>query len=209
MLQHIFKSAIVLFIFLIISCKSDKLDIKKSLPYYNTSDFNPEWNVKKHRIPPFKFINQLGDTVSNSYYKNRIYLTNFIFTTCPGICPKLTINMYVLDSIYKNNKDVFFLSHTVLPEYDSIEVLNTYCNRNNISPLKWNVVTGEKKELYKTAREGYFADNEIISRSDEFIHTEKFILVDKEGYIRGVYNGTLELETKRIQRHINMLLNEK
>ena len=192
MLQHIYKSIIILIFLLIISCKSDKKDIKKSLPYYNTSDFTPEWNVRKHRIPPFKFINQLGDTVSNSFFKNKIYVTNFIFTTCPGICPKLTNNMHVLDSIYKNQKDVFFLSHTVMPEIDSVKVLKEYCERNDISSLKWNVVTGEKKELYKIAREGYFADNEMISNNDEFIHTEKFILIDKEGYVRGVYNGTLE-----------------
>ena len=111
---------------------------------------------------------------------------------------------------YKNDNDVLLLSHTVMPWTDSIPVLNAYAKRNNINDKKWNLVTGNKNKLYSMARNGYFADEDFKKTKDEseFIHTENFVLVDKKGRIRGVYNGTLALDIRRLKRHIEILKKE-
>ena len=131
--------------------------------------------------------------------------------TCPGICPKLTKNMGLIQEKFKQDKDVMLLSHTVMPWRDSVPVLKAYAIENSIDSAKWNLVTGNKDEIYNLARTGYFADEDFVKTQDKdaFIHTENFVLIDKKGRIRGVYNGTLELETKRLIRHIEMLKKER
>ena len=178
-----------------------------TLPYFDSSDFTPKWNKVAHRIPEFSFTNQEGVTINNATYKGKIYVADFFFTTCPGICPKLTKNMNILQDAYKHNDDILLLSHSVMPWVDSVEKLKTYAENNNVDSKKWNLVTGDKDELYNIARNGYFADEDFKKTKDktEFIHTENFILVDKEGYIRGVYNGTIELDLQRLMRHIKLL----
>lgn len=189
---------------------------ENKLPYFISSDFTPRWysNLNelkgKHKIPPFAFINQNGDTVTNKTYKNKIYVADFFFTTCPGICPKLTKNMSIIQDNYKEDSDILLLSHTVMPWKDSVPVLQAYAKKNNIDKNKWNLVTGDKDEIYKIAREGYFADEDFVKTKDEsqFIHTENFILIDTQGYIRGVYNGTIPIDVKRLIRHIEILKKE-
>ena len=156
-------------------------------------------------------MNQNGDTITNETYKNKIYVADFFFTSCPGICPKLTKNMGVIQERYKNDKDVLLLSHTVMPWTDSIPVLNAYAKRNNINDKKWNLVTGNKNKLYSMARDGYFADEDFVKTKDvsQFIHTENFILVDGQGFIRGVFNGTIPMDIKRLIRHIEILKKEE
>ncbi len=102
------------------------------------------------------------------------------------------------------------LSHTVMPWKYTVALLKDYEKNNNIDSEKWNLVTGEKDELYSIARNGYFADEDFTKTQDEseFIHTENFILVDTEGFIRGVYNGTLEIDVERLIRHISILKKE-
>lgn len=180
------------------------------LPYFDSADFTPKWNKVTHKIPEFSFINQNGITINNSFYKGKIYVADFFFTTCPGICPKLTKNMSILQDTYKDNDDILLLSHSVMPWVDSVEKLKTYSVNNNIDAKKWNLVTGDKEQLYAIARNGYFADEDFKKTQDEseFIHTENFILVDKEGYLRGVYNGTIELDLQRLMRHIKLLEQE-
>jgi protein SCO1/2 len=179
----------------------------KTLPYFDSPDFTPKWEKVKHKIPEFSFTNQDGLIINNETYKGKIYVADFFFTTCPGICPKLAKNMNVLQDTYKDNDDILLLSHTVMPWVDSVEKLKTYEKNNHIDSKKWNLVTGNKDELYDIARNGYFADEDFTKTQDEseFIHTENFILVDKEGYIRGVYNGTIELDLQRLMRHIKIL----
>ncbi len=207
MKQYIFILILVLY-----SCN----DLKKgtssvsNLPYFNTPDFTPEWKKGTHKIPEFSFINQDGLTVTNSTYKDKIYIADFFFTTCPGICPKLAKNMNSLQDEYANKSDVMLLSHTVMPWVDNVEKLKVYQTKNNVNSDKWHLVTGDKDALYNIARNGYFADEDFTKTQDEseFIHTENFILVDKEGYIRGVYNGTLEIDVARLKRHIEILRKE-
>jgi len=182
----------------------------RTLPYFNSADFTPQWNTPVHKIPPFSFLDQNGDTISNEIYEGHIYVANFFFTICPGICPKLTENMNVLQEVYENDDDIMLLSHTVMPWVDTVEELKKYSIRKEVNAKKWHLVTGDKTELYTHARNGYFADDDFTKTTnlDDFIHTENFILVDKKGYIRGVYNGTIALDIKRLIRHIDILKNE-
>jgi protein SCO1/2 len=207
---------IVLMIF-VFSCKentSKAIAIAKSeitqLPYFNSPDFTPQWTKGTHKIPHFSFTNQNGETVTNATYQDKIYVADFFFATCPGICPKLTKNMNSIQESYKNDANIMLLSHSVMPWHDTVEVLAEYAKNNTVKSSKWNLVTGDKEEIYNIARNGYFADEDFIKTQDEsdFIHTENFILVDKEGYIRGVYNGTLEIDVLRLMRHIEILKNE-
>ena len=197
--------------------KVKKVEGETVLPFFNSAEFTPEWideNSEKysdiHTIPTFSFINQNNKIITNEDYKGKIYIADFFFTTCPSICPKLTKQMNALQSIYNDDDDVMLLSHSVMPWKDSVNVLKKYAVNNNIIDTKWNLVTGDKDALYNIARQGYFADEDFRKTQDEraFIHTENFILIDKKGRIRGVYNGTLEIETERIVKHIKLLKRE-
>ena len=197
------------FFFACIPKATDKENIvNNELPYFNTIDFTPDWSKGEHKIPPFEFTNQKGETISNAKFKGKIYIANFFFTICPSICPKLTSNMAFLQDEYINNDKIKLLSHTMMPWVDSVAVLSNYALKNKVNSEKWDLVTGQKNELYEIARVGYFVDQEynIAQETSDFIHTENFILIDEEGFIRGVYNGTLEVDVLRLIRHIDILL---
>ncbi len=195
-----------IFLVFMLRCKFNK----QSLPYFDSYDFTPRWSSVDHAIPKFQLINQNGDTITNDDYNGKIYIADFFFTTCPGICPKLTKHMKILEDLYSNNDQIKFLSYTVMPWHDSVSVLNEYGKKYDIDSEKWNLLTGDKEEIYRVARDGYFADNsfKVQESVSNFIHTENFYLIDKKGKIRGVYNGTLEVEVERLKRHIITLEKE-
>ncbi len=196
---------------ILFACKKEKkVQAVTKLPYFNNAAFTPEWEVPKHKIPPFSFTNQNGLQVTNDTYKGKIYIADFFFTSCPGICPKLTKNMGKIQEAYKNDPDIMLLSHTVMPWRDSVPLIKAYAEKNKVLDAKWHLVTGDKDALYSIARTGYFADEDFTKTQDtsNFIHTENFVLVDKAGYIRGVYNGTIEIDVLRLQRHIKILKEE-
>lgn len=211
------KTILVLFV-ICMSCKKETvIDKSKTLPFYNSEDFTPEWIAKSdekyntiHTIAPFEFTNQNGIKVNNSTFKNKIYIADFFFTTCPSICPILAKNMNAIQEKYKEDEDILLLSHTVMPWVDTVEKIKEYAVTKEAIDDKWHLVTGNKDKIYNLARTSYFADEDFKKTKDEneFIHTENFILVDKKGRIRGVYNGTLALDIKRLQRHINILKKE-
>jgi len=188
----------------------------EKLPYFNTPDFNPMWlSVNDelstfHKIPSFSFTNQLGNEITDKSLEGTIYIASFFFTTCPNICLQLTKNMRTLQKTYAEDDNIKLLSHSVLPSIDTVEVLKEFGERQNINPNKWYLLTGEKEIIYEMAREAYFADDLYKKTNDKnrFVHTENLILVDKNSHIRGVYNGTLPAEMKRIQRHIEILKKE-
>lgn len=212
------KLYILLALSIIFGCKTTPEAHKETtLPFFNSAEFTPEWISETsadyaaiHTIPAFKFTNQEGEVVTNKTYEDKIYVADFFFTTCPGICPRLAKNMGALQDAFKNDDDVLLLSHSVTPEQDSVPVLKEYAIENKVDSKKWNLVTGNKKEIYDIARKSYFADEDFVKTQDEnaFIHTENFVLIDKKGRIRGVYNGTLAVETERILRHIKLLKKE-
>lgn len=171
---------------------------KKVLPVYNPSDVNPElvdttvqYIARDHHIADFAFTNQNGKTITQEDYKGKIYVADFFFTTCPTICPIMTDNMVWLQDQIKNMPDVMLLSHSVTPDIDSVPVLKEYAEKKGVIDSKWNLVTGDKKDIYYIARKSYLAVKTTTSSElYDMVHTENFILVDQQGRIRGFYNGT-------------------
>ncbi len=186
-----------------------------SLPYYNTPDFTPSWvsstdAEKMHSISDFKFTDQDGNTFSSNEVKDKIYLADFFFTKCPGICPSMTKNLLKIQNAFGNFDDVRILSYSVMPENDSVKALKEYEMNYGIKNHFWYLLTGSTSDIYNLARRSYFVEKNAGFNSDstEFLHTENIILIDKKGHIRGIYNGTLALDMERIINDINILLIE-
>lgn len=185
----------------------------KSLPIYNPADVNPEmvdttvqYISKYHTIADFSFTNQNGKTITQKDYKGKIYVADFFFTTCVSICPKMTTNMVEVQKAFVNNPKVMLLSHTVMPEIDSVPVLKEYAIRNGVIDSKWNLVTGDKKAIYTMARKSYLAVKQ--GKPDQLydmVHTENFVLVDTKKRVRGFYDGTKKEEIQRLIEDINWL----
>jgi protein SCO1 len=166
-----------------------------------------------HTIPTFSFINQDSTVFTEKQTKGKIYVANFIFTRCGLICPKVTNQMARVQDAFLESNDVVFVSHTVDPLYDTPSVLKKYAEKNDAIKGKWFFVTGQKADLYKMALKGYFVpisdasvyDKAITNPDEAFIHSEKMILVDKEGIIRGFYDGTDAKEIDRLKVEIKVL----
>jgi len=197
---------------------TDRLTTLITLPFFNSGEFTPEWieigskaYERIHKIPYFSFVNQDGDTITQKDYLGKIYVANFFFTTCTGICRSLSLNMKLLQEAFKDDSEILLLSHSVTPDIDSVSVLKKYAENYGVDSNKWNLVTGNKEGIYKLARTAYFSDEDFVKTKEasEFIHTENFLLVDQQGRIRGVYNGTLKLATKRLMEHIVFLKSEQ
>jgi protein SCO1 len=207
----------VLVIMLCICVTACKHSTNNHLPYFNTPDFTPTWPsdasaiASIHTIPAFAFTNHNGKTITNKNVESKICVADFFFTKCTSICPKMTTNMSKVSSAFANDDNVVILSHSVTPETDSVSTLKNYASTKNIGNKNWHLLTGNKQEIYSIARKGYFADESLGYNKDtsEFLHTENFILVDKHGRIRGVYNGTLELEVDQLIQHIKLLKEEE
>lgn len=199
----------VFIILTLLSCNSSK-EKTIELPYFNSYELTPEWNLKKHKVANFQFVNQDGQKVSQQDYESKIYVANFFFTNCSGICRQLTKNMSILQENFKTDASVKFLSHSVTPEIDSVSKLKEYADNHQINSAQWSLVTGNKNSIYKMARDSYFADEDymLTQKPSTFIHNENFLLIDPQGHIRGVYNGTLKLEMARITKHIALLKQE-
>ena len=212
------KFFIVLIVFSVvtISLFYSALKPQKTLPIYNPADVNPElvdstiqYKSKYHTIADFSFVNQNGDTITQKNYEGKIYVADFFFTTCGSICPKMTTNLEEVQKAVLNNPKVMLLSHTVFPEVDSIPVLKEYAIKHNVVDSKWNLVTGDKKEIYTMARKSYLAVK--LGRPDQLydmVHTENFVLVDQKRRVRGFYDGTNKEEMKRLLEDIDFLSQE-
>lgn len=210
----------ILFIFFSCNTSNKKLEANttsETLPFFNTPDWSPEWIEKNnteyqkiHQIPAFNFKDQEGNIISNKTVNGKIYVANFFFTRCRGICPKMTSNMYLLQEAFKQDTSILFLSHSVAPENDSVAVLKNYAIENKINSKQWHLLTGSKNDIYLLSKKHYFAGDSIgyYQTGNEFLHTENFILMDQQQRIRGVYNGTLLVEIERIKEDIATLKQE-
>lgn len=188
------------------------------LPYYNSPSFDPIFISNKdelsqevsHTIGDFEFTNQNGQQISQRDIEGKIHVANFIFTTCSSICPKMTSHMKTVSTTFYNHPEVTILSYSVTPWIDEVPVLKTYADDNNITANNWHLLTGNRTKIYALARQSYFAEEDLgfTKDSTEFLHTEHFILVDRNKRIRGIYNGTLALEIKQLTDDINTLLKE-
>lgn len=195
----------------------DALQPKKRLPIYQPNMVNAELvdstlqHVKKyHRIADFSLFNQNGDTITQENYRDKIYVADFFFTTCPTICPIMTANLVEVQAALANDPEVLLLSHSVTPEIDSVAQLKKYAIEKGVNDAKWNLVTGDKKQIYELARKSYLAVQEDGDGGPfDMIHTENFILVDKQRRIRGFYDGTKEEEMDRLLSDIEILKNSE
>ena len=161
--------------------------------------------AKYHKISDFKLTNQNGKEITQANYKDKIYVADFFFTTCQDICPVMTKNMYQLQEELKNDNQILLLSHTVIPEVDTVEQLKEYAVENNVDDSKWNLVTGDKKQIYELARKSYLAVEDSNYSQYDMIHTENFMLIDKERQIRGFYDGTNSEDINRLLKDIKIL----
>jgi protein SCO1/2 len=192
------------------------LNVEKPLPIYQPANVNSEMvdstllDVRKyHTIGNFSLINQNGNTITQDNYKDKIYVADFFFTTCQTICPIMTDHMAKVQSHILNDDEVMLLSHTVTPDIDSVEQLKRYAIEKGVVDKKWNLVTGEKKQIYDLARKSYMAVK-TFGNGDQYdmIHTENFMLIDKKSQIRGYYDGTKPEDIDRLLNDIKILKKE-
>jgi len=165
---------------------------------------------KKHYIADFSLTNQNGETITPEDYKNKIYVADFFFTTCGTICPVMTSNMKKVQQAVLLDNDIKLLSHTVMPEIDTVAQLKRYAIEKGVLNDKWNLVTGSKKEIYNLARKSYLVAKYDPTKEDGYglVHTENFVLVDKQKRIRGMYDGTDEEDIDRLLEDIEILKEE-
>jgi protein SCO1/2 len=189
------------------------LQPQQILPVYSPAMVNSELvpeeiqHIRKyHTIADFSLTNQNGEEVTQEDYKDRIYIADFFFTTCPTICPIMTKNMAVIQNELQDDQEVLLLSHSVTPEIDSVEQLKKYALEKGVDDKKWNLVTGDKKEIYELARKSYLAvKTDGNGGPFDMIHTENFILVDKERRIRGFYDGTKTEDIEKLMEDLEIL----
>ena len=199
-------SAIIIYLFY------NALQPNATLPIYQPSRVNPElvdasiqYVKKYHTIADFSLINQNGETITQEDYSDKIYIADFFFTTCPTICPVMTKNLVAIQNQLKND-DVMLLSHSVTPEIDSVTQLKKYAVEKGVDDTKWNLVTGDKKQIYELARKSYMA---VKTDGDggpyDMIHTENFVLVDKKRQVRGYYDGTKTEDIDQLMEDLKLL----
>ncbi len=199
-------------ILLVAACEKKADD--NSLPFYNTPDFTPVWLTpqddtygKIHTIAPFNLTNQLGDTITHKNTAGKIYVANFFFASCQSVCPPMMENLSKVALVFEKDDRVLILSHSVTPRRDSVPILFKYAQQRHINNSKWWLLTGDQPTIYKLARQAYFADDSTgyTKGSNDFLHTENLVLIDTKGRIRGVYNGSLQLEVNNLIKDIKLL----
>ena len=186
---------------------------EKKLPIYSPSMVSDElveedlrYVKKYHRIGDFSLLNQNGNNVTQEDYKNKIYVADFFFTTCPDICPIMTGNMLYLQENLKDT-NVMLASFSVTPKIDTVEVLKEYSTLKGVDDARWNLMTGDKKQIYDLARKSYLVAKAIPDgKNHGMIHTENFVLVDRDKRIRGYYDGTNIEDMDKLLDDIQILI---
>ena len=208
-INYILKSILLISIMLLISCSSNTKN-DNSLKYYGIGEVTPEGDTLHFTVPSFNFIDQDSLWVTNETMKGKVYVTDFFFTTCPTICPRMKDQLLRVYDKYKNNDDVKILSHTIDPKHDTVQLLNDFAyNKLEIKPGTWHFVTGERMDIYNIAEKYMVTAGEDGTAPGGFIHSGKFILIDKKGHIRGYYDGTDPLTVSDLMRDMDILLDEK
>lgn len=188
----------------------------KTLPIYQPAEVSFELvdsslqHVKKyHTIAPFRLTNQNGKVITQRDYEDHIYIADFFFTTCPSICPIMTDNMGSIQAQIIEDDKVKLLSFSVTPLIDSVAQLKKYALEKGVIDKKWNLLTGDKKEIYTLARKSYFVVKEDGDGGPhDMIHTENFVLVDPDKRIRGYYDGTDKTAMESLMEDVTLLKEE-
>lgn len=187
---------------------------QRKLPVYNPSELDRrlvdesiQRQGRNHRTLPFALLNQYGDIITEKNLEGKIYVADFFFTTCPGICKDMAVQKRRLQTVLKDDDQFVLVSHSVTPEIDSVPVMKEYAELQGAIRGKWHLLTGDKSQIYKLARQSYFAVLDEGGNGDEndFIHTENFILIDPQKRIRGFYDGTSEEDVNRLIEDIELL----
>ncbi|MGV6831570.1 MAG: SCO family protein [bacterium] len=209
--------AILLSVFSCESGRKEKTSRVDQLPYYNEASFTPNWLNRSskelkdfHKIPVFSLTNQEGRLITEQTFNDKIYVTDFFFTSCPGICPKMTDNMLLVQEAFADDDDILLLSHSVTPTKDSVDVLRNYAEAKGVINGKWHLVTGDRSTIYHLGRSAYFAEEDLgrDKTEEDFLHTENFILIDKNRHIRGIYNGLNKTDVLQLIADIKTLKKE-
>ncbi|MEM1094106.1 MAG: SCO family protein [Bacteroidota bacterium] len=194
---------------LLLLCVGCQREAGTPLPYYRSAELTPEWLTEPeaqapdlHRIADFALTNQAGETISQADVSGKIYVANFFFAQCATICPSLRSNMAAVQTAFADDDDVLILSHSVMPEADTVPVLAAYAQVNDVQLGKWHLLRGEQEAVATLADASYFS---AFGLNTTFYHSENFVLVDPNGHIRGVYNGSLPLEVKQLINDIATL----
>lgn len=218
---HIVLSSVLLLLVMLSAGCAEETALQsrvETLPYYEDATFTPHWLEPGsdslegfHKISSFSLINQLGDTITDIDFEGKMYITDFFFTFCPGICPKMTSNMHALQEAFSDDEEVLLLSHSVMPMHDSVAALKDYAENKGVEDGKWHLVTGDRQEIYRLGRESYFVEEDlgIPKDIDDFLHTENFVLVDKHKHIRGIYNGLNETAIQQLITDVRTLGQEE
>jgi len=210
------KISVFIFLFCLSACNNRK-EVER-LPYYNDPSFNPQFLSDKeeikekisHKIGDFSFVDQNGKSFSQKDIEGKIHVANFIFTSCGSICPVMTKHMKILQQAFRSDQEVVLVSYSVTPWIDNVKRLHAYAKLNQVNAKNWHLLTGNKASIYTLARKSYFAEEDLgfTKDSTQFLHTEHVLLIDKQKRIRGIYNGTLQLESEQLVKDIQLLKRE-
>jgi protein SCO1/2 len=181
----------------------------REIPYYDPLEAGLKKSTepgKHYVVSDFKLIDQNGDTITRATFAGKITVVDFFFVNCQGICPIMNTNLKKVYDAYKGNDKIAFISHTVNPENDSVPVLAAHALKYNADVKQWHFVTGEKTEIYRLARKSYLvSDTEGDGSKEDFVHSQNFALVDADGHLRGVYDGTEDKEVERLISDLKIL----
>lgn len=197
-----------------LSAVAGQLKKRFSLPYYSEAFFTPHWYSSDapelasfHKIPAFELTNQRGASVTSESLRGNIYIVNFFFTSCPGICPALIRSMQTVEAAYPQDPNLSLLSFSVTPDKDDVETLSKYATKMEITSPNWHLLTGNRQDIYNLGRNGYFIEEDlgIKKTDDEFLHTENLVLIDENQHIRGIYNGINKTSVNQLIKDIKVL----
>ena len=184
--------------------------------YFVLTSLVPEFGKKKippiSYVRPFSFIDQDGKTITDKDVAGKVYVAEYFFTTCKGICPKMNNNMKQVYEKFKNENDFLILAHTCDPEQDSAAQLKKYSDSLGVNTSRWIFLTGRKDSLYTMARISYTIDdpaNNLRNIDDDFLHTQFWALVDRKGDVRKIYDGLKQKEINELINDIKKLLKDK
>ncbi len=191
----------------------DAVSAAPSLPFYDSADLAPRWTrTVDHRIADFKLVTQSGSAITRADLIGQVHVATFIYTHCAGVCPSMITQLKKVQSALDGRKGARLISYSVAPQQDTPETLTAFAELRGIDSARWTLVTGDAEQIYELARTSYFADDGRIDASmpasAQFLHTEKALLVDRDGRLRGVYNATLPHEIEKLTADLYTLMGD-
>jgi protein SCO1 len=180
-----------------------------ALPFFDSADLTPRWRAVTHRVADFSLVSQTGRHIGSGDLDGRIYVATFLYTRCAGVCPAMVSELKKVQRAIVNRSDALLVSYSVTPDQDTPQTLSEFGSERGIDPAKWLLLTGDAGQIYSLARQSYFADDGRLDSqqpvNSQFLHTEKALLVDRQGRLRGVYNATLPHEIDKLIADLDTL----